>query len=245
MPDEMRAEILASKIVLKRDQWQGNSAYITNYPGLLEYIQKYTWTYQNGYLRSNKLNKFLHWTVLAFLYNAEKLDTMLEYSNIIEHLDHNGLNCCYENLHILSSDYNKAKAFTIDKAQTPMLPAYITDVFYDHDKNYYQMQITFNDNMYFSKTTHIPIEAFFAQYSSFKDLFLDWLYIIHSEGSIFGIQKFHYTKLYIKERPLIQLKPEEENNTIIKRDGEIILLLSTNPEKLACMLKTSYRKIDE
>lgn len=246
MEDKLQAKVVGTRIELNRFQWKGNSAYISNYPGLLEYIQQYTWTYANGYLRCSKLNKYLHWTVLAFLYSAEKLDTMLENSNIIEHLDNNGLNCCYDNLHVLSSDYNKAKAFTIDKAQKQILPVYITDVFFDHEKSYYQMQITFNSDMYWNMSTHIPIEAFFAQYSKFEDLYLDWLYVIQSKGSFFDIQKFHYVNLYAKDSPLIQLKSGEEDSVIIERDGEYYLRLSLEPgNRFACIKKTSYRKIGQ
>ena len=56
---------------------------------------------------------------------------MLQSDNIIEHLDNNGLNCSYDNLHILSSDRNKAKAFSIDKEADKFrgIPLFITDVF--------------------------------------------------------------------------------------------------------------------
>ena len=116
--DRMKTTVIGNRIELSRDQWDGHKAYISDYPGLLEAVQKYTWTYSGGehpYLRSSKLKTSLHKFVLAFLYGAGNLEKMLLPDNIIEHLDNNGLNCSYDNLHILSSDRNKGKAFLIDK----------------------------------------------------------------------------------------------------------------------------------
>ena len=139
--DKMKATAIGSVIELSRDQWNGHKAYISDYPGLLEAVQKYTWTYSGGehpYLRSSKLKTSLHKFVLAFLYGADNLEKMLLPDNIIEHLDNNGLNCSYDNLHILSSDRNKAKAFSIDKEADKFhgIPLFIADVFYSHNRQY-------------------------------------------------------------------------------------------------------------
>ena len=108
--DKMKATAIGSVIELSRDQWDGHKAYISDYPGLLEAIRKYTWTYSGGehpYLRSSKLKASLHKFVLTFLYGADNLEKMLLPDNIIEHLDNNRLNYSCDNLHILSSDRNK------------------------------------------------------------------------------------------------------------------------------------------
>ena len=42
--------------------------------------------------------------MLGFIYGAENIDRMQSEGNIIEHLDNDGLNCTYSNLHILSED---------------------------------------------------------------------------------------------------------------------------------------------
>ena len=78
--DKMKATAIGSVIELSRDQWDGHKAYISDYPGLLEAVQKYTWTYSGGehpYLRSSKLKTSLHKFVLAFLYEADNLEKML------------------------------------------------------------------------------------------------------------------------------------------------------------------------
>ena len=120
MPMPMNIAIEDDRVRLQREQWQGNSAYISNYPGLLDEVKKHTWTYSAGehpYLNCSVLGVSLHKFVLQFLYGKDKLEEMLGKSNIIEHLDNNGLNCTYENLHVLSEDMNKAKAFSIDKKE--------------------------------------------------------------------------------------------------------------------------------
>lgn len=98
MPLPMTIEFQGDRIRLQRDQWKNNDAYISNYPGLLEEVKKYTWTYSDGehpYLNCSKLRVSLHYFVLQFLYGKDNLDEMLEKSNIIEHLDNNGL-CTYK-----------------------------------------------------------------------------------------------------------------------------------------------------
>ena len=67
----MDIEIESERIKLQREQWKGNCAYISNYPGLLDKVQEYTWTYTEGkhpYLNCSKLRISLHKFVLQFLY---------------------------------------------------------------------------------------------------------------------------------------------------------------------------------
>ena len=131
MPMPMNIAIEDDRVRLQREQWQGNSAYISNYPGLLDEVKKYTWTYSAGehpYLNCSVLGVSLHKFVLQFLYGKDKLEEMLGKSNIIEHLDNNGLNCTYENLHVLSEDMNKAKAFSIDKKNAALENGELTEI---------------------------------------------------------------------------------------------------------------------
>lgn len=252
--DKIKFEKIGNTVVLQRNQWKGNKAYISDYPGLLNEVLKYTWSYTLGdhpYLRSSKLNISLHKFVLAFLYGQDNLETMLKPDNIIEHLDNNGLNCAYDNLHILSSDSNKAKAFTIDKEadQYYGIPTFITDIYYSHNKQYYQMQITFNRDLCFVmwKGQTIPIEAFFAQYDDFRNLFIDWLYIYNCrENGKFDISKFHSSRLFAKNRPQITLRPEEYGHVVIQRDGHWYLVIRTDgTDKLAYIAKTAYVNIEQ
>ena len=48
MPLPMTIEIQGERISLKREQWKDRVAYISNYPGLLDEVKKYTWTYVEG-----------------------------------------------------------------------------------------------------------------------------------------------------------------------------------------------------
>lgn len=43
--DRMKATVIGNTIELSREQWGGHKAYISNYPGVLDAVQKYTWTY--------------------------------------------------------------------------------------------------------------------------------------------------------------------------------------------------------
>ena len=149
-------------------------------------MKKYTWTYTEGthpYLNCSVLKVLLHKFVLQFLYGKDKLDEMLGKSNVIEHLDNNGLNCTYENLHVLSGDMNKTKAFSIDKRkvalqadETTDIPALITDVYYSHENRYFQLQVFFNKNIVLDASANKFVEEFILHYNDFDNLFIDWLY---------------------------------------------------------------------
>lgn len=146
MPNDiMTYRIIGDNVFLKRNQWKGFEAQISNYPGLLKEVQKYTWTYQkkkHPYLYSNKLKMHLHKFVLLQLYGEDNLNQMLSADCIIEHLDNNGLNCSYDNLHVALEDWNKAKAFTIDKsAEDKTVQSYVFDAYYSHARHCYQMQV--------------------------------------------------------------------------------------------------------
>ena len=252
--DRIKSIEIGNDIELSRKQWKGHVAMISNYPGLMKEISKYTWTYsgkEHPYLQSSKLGKSLHRFVLEFLYGQDALEKMLQQGNIIEHLDNDGLNCTYENLHILSSDFNKAKAFTIDNQMDKYqgIPSFITDIYYSHNKNYYQMQITFNKNIYFATTNDItaPIEAFFFQYQDFEELYMDWLYVFRCRQSgLFDVRKFHHNQWKAKFRPQIRLMPEERDNIFIERNGKRYLILNTeDKEKMVYLSKTTYVNLEE
>lgn len=239
---------------LKRDQWKGNVARISKIPELLEEVKKYTWTYNEGlhpYLRSSKLGMSLHEFVLGFVYGAENIDKMQAEGNIIEHLDNNGLNCTYENLHILSEDMNKAKAFSIDKrskeCENEPFPSYILDVYYLHEKSQFQLQIFMNDDIYFARTGH-PVEMFVCRYNNFDELFVDWFYLLADlKKRMFEITKLHTSQLFVKERPVLQnITPEEMNSPIIERDGVYYLNLSAqnNGVPTSIVRHTALRRIE-
>ena len=243
---------------LRREQWNGRRALISDYPGLLDEVRKYTWTCTCGthdthrehpYLRSSKLNISLHKFVLAFLYGAENLDAMLMPDNIIEHLDNDGLNCSYDNLHIISSDNNKAKAFTIDKEQSiescAFIPNYTTDVYYSHVGKYYQLQIFFIFYFYFQNldSQDVLIEKFIFQYYELTNLFIDWLYILDclKKHTLFDVRKFHSNKSFISRRPQLRPTDEELNQPFLLRDGQWYMRLCTDdPKHMATVLKTAY-----
>ena len=251
--DTMVASRIGNMIELSRKQWDGHKAHISDYPGLLDAVQKYTWTYskaEHPYLRSAKLNMSLHKFVLAFLYGDDNLEKMLLPDNIIEHLDNDGLNCSYDNLHILSSNRNKAKAFSIDKEADKFqgIPLFITDVYYSHNKKYYQMQITFNQDLYYDRRINppVPIEAFFVQYNSFNNLFIDWLYVLECrESGVVDIRKFHADRILAEDRPQVEIKPEERDHVIIQRDGKCYIRLCTDVDKgLSIITKTGYKNLE-
>ena len=252
MPAEKpKIEHVGNMIVLKRDQWKDHAATISDYPGLLDEVMKYTWTYYEGdhpYLKCGKLRISLHKFVLAFLYGADQLNHMLDNDNIIEHLDNDGLNCAYDNLHIISADYNKAKAFTIDKERElePEIPSFITDVYYSHVKRYYQMQVFFNRDVFYNQLNGQPIEELVFQYKDFRSLYIDWVYICGCRlAGTFDISTFHMFRLYAKNRPIVYLTEDEKDHMFIQRDGQWLLRLNPDGgDKTAFLNKAAYQDIE-
>lgn len=254
MPKLMTATKIGDYIELSREQWKGHIAHISDYPGLLDEVQKYTWTYSdNGhaYLNCSKINTSLHKFVLSYLYGEEALNTVLQKGNIIEHLDNDGLNCAYDNLHIIDEDYNKAKAFTIDKQQNEVagIPSFITDVYYSHKKGYYQMQITFNRDMLWRIVEGIrkPVEMLICRYTSFPQLFTDWLDVLGArKNGVVDPRKLNPTELLCDLRPEILLTEDEKDHCIIERDGICYMVLRTDdPYKAAFIVKAGFRHIED
>ena len=256
-PMPMNIEFRGDTIILKREQWDGREAYISNYPGLLDEVKKYTWTYtkcKHPYLNSSALNVSLHKFVLQFLYGEEKLAEMIGKSNIIEHLDNNGLNCTYENLHVLSDDLNKAKAFSIDKKNAALqsgelatIPALITDVYYSHREKFFQLQVFFNKSIVFNRRTNKPVERFVFQYDSFDNLFIDWLYCFECiKREEFDVYKHHANRVYEKDDPSFQLSEDEKDAVIIERDGEYYFRINTDPQNgpVLFMNHTPFLKVE-
>lgn len=255
MPEDM---IIISEVgnvyELRRNQWRGKVARITKDQELLNEVRKYTWTCCEGkhpYLRCSKLGVSLHKFVLDFVYGKENIDKMLAKGNIIEHLDNDGLNCTYENLHIMSDDMNKAKAFSIDKkskeSENDSFPVYILDVYYLHEKKQFQLQIFMNYDILFTKEGH-PIEMLICMYNDFDNLFVDWFYLLSERDKrTFEISKFHAAKILMKKRPVLQdITPEEMNSPFIERDGVYYLNLSAKAEgkPQAVIRHTALRKIE-
>lgn len=252
MDKNMKETGIGDIIELSREQWGKAKANISNYPGLLDEVKKHTWSCSGGkhpYLKSSTLKTTLHRFVLDFLYGKENLDRILAEGNIIEHLDNNGINCAYDNLHIISADYNKAKAFTIDKLnECQGIPTFVVDVYYSHRKGYYQMQISFNRDVYFfaNKEKYIYVESFFVQYKDFQRLFMDWLYVLNCrESGFFEVRKLRADYIYAAIRPIIDLRPEEKDKIILQREGKYYLRLNPDGgDKVTYISKTAYRNLE-
>lgn len=253
-PKTMDIKKVGNTYELQREQWRGHVAKISADDDLLDEVKKYTWTYSEGthpYLRNSTIGASLHEFVLFHKYGKEHVKQMQAAGNIIEHLDNDGLNCTYENLHILSDDLNKAKAFTIDKMskeETEGIPAFVLDVYYSHEEGFFQLQIFFNDDMYFNKETQKAVEMFLCKYQKFDDLYINWFYLLNSRSDrAFEISKFHASQIYAKERPYIRVTPEEANSPMIMRDGVWYLNLDAKVDgkSMTFLNHTSMRKIDD
>lgn len=259
---DIKIEKIGDQYELSRPQWGEHKAHISADPGLLEKVLKHTWTYKKGehaYLTTSikgndgkRHTVYLHNFVLNYLCGTEKLKKMLEPDNIIEHLDNDGLNCSYTNLHILSDSLNKAKANTIDKEQKKTfteIPAFIADVYYAYRCHYFQMQITFNKTMigHTVKGQTYPVESLILRYWDFYKLYIDWLRIIDFKHThIFDVSAFRPAALFIKHSPQFELTEDEKKGAIIERDGAHYLILRTEgTDGFAFISKTAYRNLED
>lgn len=252
----MDINISGEYIELKREQWRGHIARVTNDPELLNEVKKYTWTYCEGdhpYLRNGVLGMSLHEFVLSHIYGHEHVKSMIQAGNIIEHLDNDGLNCAYDNLHIVSADWNKTKAFSIDKIRKELeavceMRAYATDVYYCHEEKYFQLQVMMNDDIYINIENKHAVEMFICIYTVFEDLYLDWLYLLNKlQTRRFDITKFHASKINVQERPYLTIHPDERNNPVIIRNGVAYLNLDAkdkNGNPMVSITHTAKRRVE-
>ena len=253
MPRDVSVSEVGNAYELSRDQWQGNVARISKDSRLLKEVRKYTWTYDGGshpYLRCKTLNTSLHKFVLGFIYGDEIIDKMLAEGNVIEHLDNNGLNCTYENLHILSEDMNKTKAFSIDKrgkdTENDPFPSYVLDVYYIHEKKQFQLQVFMNDDICCSRDG-LSIAMLICMYNSFDDLFVDWFYLLSERKKrTFDKSKLHATE-YVEEKCPSpgSFTSEEMDRPFIIRDGKLFINLSAKKDGFpsSIVTHTELRKI--
>ncbi len=170
-------------------------------------------------------------------------------------MDNNGLNCTYENLHVLSEDMNKSKAFSIDKKNAELeagemvvIPALITDVYYSHKDKYFQLQVFFNKNIVFHKATNKFVQGFIFHYNDFDSLFIDWLYCFECiKKEEFDVYKHHAIRVYSKDFPQIELRGDEEPGAIVERDGKYYLIIGTEPENgpVAFMNHIPFEKVED
>ena len=237
---------------LKRDQWKGNTAQITKDPELLEKVKQLTWTYSDTdhpYLNNSKTRTSLHKYVLCHIYGEDYVNKMLAAGNIIEHLDNDGLNCTYENLHIISETLNKTKAFSIDLLSKETdtirdIPPFITDVYYLHAKQQFQMQVFLNDAIYFSNRTGKAIAVFLCRYNQFEDLFIDWFYLLNSRASrFFDIGKFHACLIACMESTYFEVTPEEMSHPMIMREGKWYINLDAKNEDGSPMIFMNHTSL--
>lgn len=126
-------------------------------------------------------------------------------------------------------------------------PPYVVDVYYLHKIKQFQMQIFLNENIYFNNITKKPVEMFICRYNVFEDIFPDWFYLLNSrESKFFDIGKLNAYKVAVKDSPVIELLPEEQNMPYIYRNGVKYLILDAkkNGVPLVALTHTSLRKID-
>ena len=247
---DMVIEKNGNTLILKRAQWKNREAYISDYPGLLEAVCKHTWSFSDSYLKSAYHNMSLHKFVLCYRYGETVINNIISEGKIIEHLDNNGLNCSYENLHIVSSRDNKMKAFSpIDarRANDSRIPLFTIDVFYSHnslENGYYQVQIYLNDSCRWRYKGEFISGMLFLIYTDFQDLMTDWIYLIKRRVSgELDIQKLKPSRRFIHPGYRFIRTPEEIGRPIIEREGQLYFEPSLDSKNLACVIKTSYRSL--
>ena len=84
---------------------------------------------------------------------------------------------------------------------------------------------------------------FLCRYQSFDDLFIDWCYLLNSrKARTFDISKLHENQIYAKERPYIEVTPEEANNPMILMDGKWYLNLDAKIDGKSEMVASFFQK---
>lgn len=136
-------EVQGDTIYIKHPEWDF-IATATVREDYLDEIQSVTWTYTNGYLRSSKLNQYLHIYIMKKWYGDDLYNQMCDAGCVVDHMDNNSMNCNIENLSFLMEDENKAKGFTLDKKSKEKTFIALS-MFKDFETELFQISIFFNN----------------------------------------------------------------------------------------------------
>lgn len=77
-------------------------------------------------------------------------------------------------------------------------------------------------------------------------MFIDWLYCFDCiKEERFDVYKNNAEKVYVKETALVELREDEKDATFIERNGQLYLVIRTDPSKghLAYMEHTARREL--
>lgn len=197
---------------------------------LFKLLKSYTWSINGDYLRSGKLNKYLHRYVMEFYYGEDAIKEADEKGFVVDHIDNNGFNCRVSNLWFIPNDLNKAKGLTFDKRRKEMVDDLTLTFYKDLKTGQFQITIAFNkEYVYQFVDKYIQVErAYYVYEDDFELVLNDAAKILQQvqKNCEFDETKLSYKKMLYVPSTYIKLKPEEEGSMVIERDGKHYLILN-------------------
>lgn len=206
-------------------------AYTEYNEDLFKLLSSYTWSINGDYLRSGKLNKYLHRYVMEFYYGEEAIKEANEKGFVVDHIDNNGFNCRVSNLCFIPEDLNKAKGLTFDKRRKMVNDLTLT--FYkDFKTGQFQITIAFNKEFVFVQgDRYIQVDkAYYLYENDFELVLNDAAKILQQveKNGWFDEEKLSHTKMLYVPSTYIELDEGEKGNLVVERNGKQYLILNEN-----------------
>ncbi|GIN62506.1 hypothetical protein J27TS8_24990 [Robertmurraya siralis] len=197
---------------------------------LFKLLKSYTWSINGDYLRSGKLNKYLHRYVMEFYYGEESIKEADERGFVVDHIDNNGFNCRISNLCFIPNDLNKAKGLTFDKRRREMVDDLTLTFYKDFKTGQFQITISFNKEfVYVHEGKVIQVDRAYYLYENDFELVLNdaskILQQVQKNGEFDETKLSHQKMLYVPST-YIELKESEKEGSIIERNGKHYLILN-------------------
>lgn len=249
MDSTTKIEINDEKITFYKKGWN-QCAEVDNLPEIRNYIEKYQWIDNNGYLYCHKLKKYLHRLVIELKIGRDELVKLTKQGFVVDHINNSErYNCSYDNLHLIPSDINKAKGLTVDKdIERIRLRAGIGLYVLKDDQ--YQIGIGFNertvlwigDRFVDLVTLHLNYNNFDFFYNDLQRI-LTWLK--GKNGCQLDFSTLQYTHFSYEEMKHIQLTKEEQESggCFLERDGQIYLRINNrDPNRFVIIHKPAKKE---
>lgn len=197
-----------------------------------EKVTSVTWHKNGDYIRSSKLNKYLHVYAMEHWYGEDRVAQTKKDDYIVEHFNNEGHDCQIHNLYFAPQNVNKAKGFIYDPQRKKMVREVAINFFKDFESGLFQITLGFNRPTYmFVKGKDEPVDVIAMNLlyeNDFTRTYYDAQSILHDleTGKSFDLKKLHHIKMTYEEA--IHIPHENIDGPFFEKDGQIHMVISDN-----------------
>lgn len=224
-------EINGNTLYIMRDGWDKvvETTYREDY---VDEIKSHVWSLKKGYPYNATLGGGLHRYIMEKWYGKEMLEEMTKKGYVVDHMNNNHCDCRISNLEFLKHNRNVAKGQYFDKESALMRHDIAVSLFKDFTTNCYQVTIGCNANIVMKDSNEKIhyINAIKLLYDCpYPSVVLDAEQILtqYDETKQFSLENMRCCDKRIIGSVPLQLTEDEQNRSIVVRDGKMYLILGT------------------